>query len=96
MSDKLPEKTIHNQRYKISRKQLEDRIDKYGYVFSRKTNKKQTIGDLLYEIKNSNFSKVSLFTGRCWNIYKNELIKIIKHNLPSNLPNWGGITPQIS
>ena len=81
-------------RYLVMRKELEHRLENTGHIFSKYNYQKRSVGNLIEMLKSSNFTKVSLFTGRGWDFYKNELIKIIQNNTPSKSQKWGGITPQ--
>jgi len=91
-----PLEVMRNQeRYVVMRKELETRLENRGHIFSKYIYQKRTESNLLEMIKSSSFGKVSLFTGRSWDFYKNEMVNIIQNNTPSKSPKWGGIIPQL-
>ena len=70
-----PHEVLENQkRYVMMRTVLERKLENKGHIFSRCKWEKMTKSQMVKEIKESHFGKVSLFSGRSWDYYKNKIL----------------------
>ena len=70
-----PKQVIENQSpYVTMRTVLESKLENKGHIFSRYKWEKMTKSQMVEEIEESHFGKVSLFSKKSWGYYQNKII----------------------